>query len=185
MIKAHISKQPIKIDKFTNRYQMTCMLQKNDFPDNFQCLNIPVSFKLTLNDFINYFIPKKMLLARKKWIQEELRNTHISRKKKEYASMIEQKYGITPLDFSRRITRISNEILEYIRQNYDNVIDIVNEVGILNLEIPHCYYLSNNTGISVIELRFHTNFDTLNCGVKSNLIFNFKWMKKIFRDYFK
>ena len=174
VIKAHISKQPIKIDKFTNKYQMTCMLQKNDFPNNFQCLNIPVSFKLRLNDFINYFIPKKMLLARSKWIQEELRNSNFSRKKKEYARMIEQKYGITPLEFGRCIDKILNEILEYIRNNYNNVIKIENEVGILNLEIPECYYLSNKTGISVIDLRFHTNFDNLNCGVKSNLVFNFR-----------
>jgi len=185
LIMAHISKQPKKIDDFKILYQAICVLQSNNFPPNFQCLNIPISFKLRLNNFINYFIPKKLIMAHLKWYEEELKGGRGNRKKREYAKMIEQKYGISPLEFGIRIDKTLNEILQYIRNNYEDVIEIESEVGLLNPEIPEGYYLSDATSILQINLKFLTNFDNLNCGIKSNLIFNFKWMKSLFQKYFK
>lgn len=185
VIQAHISKQPIEIEKFKTRYQLMCMLQNNDFPSNFRCLNIPVSFKLVLNDFINYFIPKKMLLARAKWYNEELKISPHSRKKGEYARMIRNKYGITPLEFGNRLDQTLNDILSYIQTNYSEIIEINNEIGNLIPEIPRGYHLLDKTGIIIMELNFLTNFNQSNCGVKSELIFDFKWMRNIFSKYFK
>lgn len=184
IIIAHISKQPIQIGKFQNQYELISMLKNNNLPPNFQCLNIPISFHFILNDFIKYFIPKKMLLAHSKWYSEEIKSSRPTRKKTEFAKMIENKYKITPLQFGNIIDKILNEILSYIQINHKEVILIENEVGSLIPEIPKGYRRSESTGIVQIDLNFLTNFDVNNLGTKTKLIFNFQWMKKIIKKYF-
>lgn len=185
VIKGHISKQPKQLENYKTKYQLISFLQNNDLPPKFQCLNVPVIFKLALNDFINYFIPKKILIARSKWYNAELQSSVNTRKKQEYARMIENRYGISPLEFGKRLHQILNEILNYFSYHYNEIIEINNEIGTIRPIIPDAYHLSDNTGIAIIDLKFFTDFDQNNCGIKSELTFNFKWMKNIFDNYLK
>ena len=184
VVSLNVSKQPKRIEEFKNKYELVSFLKSNDFPEKFQFLNIPISFSLILNDFINYFIPKKMIMAHSRWYKLELKSRKNSRKKNEYAKMIENKYNISPLGFGIKLDKVLNEILLYIQNNFHKIIKIINIDGKIYPEIPTAYHLSEATGIIKINFNFTTNFDNLNCGTISHMIFDFRWMKKIFREFF-
>ncbi|MHA1697138.1 MAG: hypothetical protein ACTSUG_17945 [Candidatus Helarchaeota archaeon] len=184
LIFAHISKQPKLIEKRKIMYETISLLKTNQFPDKFQCVDIPIEFKLTLNDFIEYFIPKKILMAYDKWHKLEYKSAGFNRAKKVYADMIYNKFNQTPLQFSNRIDNVLNEIIHYIQENHEDIFDITNIEGILRPIMPKGYHLTEKTSIIELSLRFKTNLDQNNVGTKTIIIFSFEWMKQIFKKFF-
>ncbi len=184
LISSNISHQPKIIGKNILQFELISLLKTNIFPDKFQCLNIPVSYELNLNDFIEYYIPKKFLIASEKWYKMERFEGGSFRKKRQYAVMLKQKFGISPLEFNRRIQLVLEGLLYHIQKKYSNVIEIKNIKGILNPKIPKGYHRAENPGILSIRFKFETNFDNESCITQAHLIFDFKWMRNIFKKYF-
>ena len=184
LITSNISKQPKLLDKNTVQYELTSILKNNQFPKSFQCLNIPISFNLILNNFLEYFIPKRFLLAADKWYTLETYQKGSLRKRHEYFSMIKNKFGITPLEFNRRIQITLEEILTNIQLNFNNIIKIKNLKGFIIPKIPKGYHRAEKTGIIEISFKFETNFDNNQYVTHSLLTFEFNWMRKIFKTYF-
>lgn len=185
LVTSNISKQPKLLGKNTIQYELISVLRNNQFPKSFQCLNIPISFNLLLNSFLEYFIPKRFLLAADKWYTLETYQKGSLRKRREYFSMIKNKFGITPLEFNRKIQSILGEILTYIQENFNNIIKIKNLKGFIIPKIPKGYHRVERTGIIEISFKFETNFDNNQCVTHSFLTFDFNWMRKIFKTYFK
>ncbi|MFX1296284.1 MAG: hypothetical protein ACFFD2_15715 [Promethearchaeota archaeon] len=182
LIESHISKQPRLIEQKTLQYGFTSILKTELFPCILQCFNIPIHFDLNLNQFIEYFIPKKFLIALDKWVQMEKDNKK-NRIKNHYAQMIHNRFKITPLEFSHRIQLALNNMIIYIQENFNKVIQIRNKKGVILPEIPNAYHQAEKTGMLFIRFKFRTNFNNQNPGIKSLLIFNFKWMSKIFKKF--
>jgi hypothetical protein len=101
----------------------------------------------------------------------------------EFANMIKNKYNCTPLEFGKRIDAILNDIVLYIGENFEKVIKIENIEGHISPEIPTGYFLSDKTGVIEINFNFKTNFNSYQCATKSRMIFDFRWMRKIFTKY--
>ena len=184
LIISTISKQPKVIKNNVFQYELMSVLKSNDFPENFQCLNIPIKFNLVLNDFINYYIQKKFLVAANKWINMTRSRSSQLRKKREYSRMIENRFGITPLEFLERIQRVLEDILGYIQFHYNDIIEIKNLRGQIIPKIPTGYHRASQTGIIEIKFKFETNFDNSHRVTHSLLKFDFNWMRKIFKNYF-
>lgn len=184
LIISTISKQPKVIKNNVFQYELMSVLKSNDFPENFQCLNIPIKFNLVLNDFINYYIQKKFLVAANKWINMTRSRSTQLRKKREYSRMIENRFGISPLEFLERIQRVLEDILGYIQFHYNDIIEIKNLRGQIIPKIPTGYHRASQTGIIEIKFKFETNFDNNHRVTHSLLKFDFNWMRKIFKNYF-
>ncbi len=184
LITSYISKQPKLLDNNQIQYELVSILKNNQFPNSFQCLNIPISFNLILNNFLEYFIQKRFLLAANKWYTLETYQKGSLRKKREYFGMIKNKFGITPLEFNQRIQKVLEGILTYIQFNYNDIIKITNLKGFVLPKIPKGYHRVEKTGIIEIRFKFETNFDNNQCVTHSLLTFDFSWMRKIFKPYF-
>ena len=184
LITSYISKQPKLLDNNQVQYELVSILKNNQFPNSFQCLNIPISFNLILNNFLEYFIQKRFLLAADKWYTLETFQKGSLRKKREYFGMIKNKFGITPLEFNQRIHKVLEGILSYIQFNYNDIIKITNLKGFVLPKIPKGYHRVEKTGIIEIRFKFETNFDNNQCVTHSLLTFDFSWMRKIFKPYF-
>ncbi|MHA1793041.1 MAG: hypothetical protein ACTSVI_10385 [Promethearchaeota archaeon] len=185
LIKTQISAQPILLDKQTFQYEILSMLKTNQFPDyNFQCLNIPVALEITVNDLIEYYIPRKFLLALKEWEKIERAKSGFNRKENEISRMFRYKYGITPFEFLNRMNDIVNDILPYVQKNYDDVVKIQTIKGELIPEVPKGYQRTGKPRSNFILFEFKTHFDSRNCGTKAKITFNFKWLKKLMKKYF-
>ena len=183
LISTHISDQPKLIEKNVKKYELMATLKTNQFPNEFQCIDVPLNYELILNDFIEYFINRKFLNADRQYLKMEATGKGDSRKKGEYYRMIMNKYSITPLEFNRRIQIILAEILLYIQINYSKIITIDNLKGELIPKIPKGYHRIEETGILAIIYKFKTRFDNKNCVSHSFLTFKFNWMKKIFKKH--
>lgn len=182
LISTHISKQPKVIDKYITQYELTSLLKNNQLPEKFRCLNIPVGFEMVLNDFIEHFLQKKFLIAYSEWHKIEKKKFGPDRKKNHYAQMISNKYRITPLEFGSRIRTIIDMILAYIQKNHNSIIKIENIKGYITLSKLEGVYTSQKNGmVNKISMKFETSLDNDNFATKSNITFNFKWMKSIFR----
>ncbi len=182
LISTHISKQPKVIDKYITQYELTSLLKNNQLPEKFRCLNIPVGFEMVLNDFIEHFLQKKFLIAYSEWHKIEKKKFGPDRKKNLYAQMISNKYRITPLEFGSRIRTIIDMILAYIQKNHNSIIKIENIKGYITLSKLEGVYTSQKNGmVNKISMKFETSLDNDNFATKSNITFNFKWMKSIFR----
>ena len=183
LITSRISRQPIVIGKNIIKYELTSILKTDQFPERFLCLDIPINYELNLNDFIHHFVSKKFLYAEKKYLELEANGIRRSTKKNVYYNQIQNKYGIAPLMFNKKIQEILSNILIYIQKNYYNVINIENLTGFLAPQIPEAYHRADKTGILVINFKFTSRFDQKNLISHSYLIFKFDWMKKIFRKH--
>ncbi|MBD3214540.1 MAG: hypothetical protein GF311_18150 [Candidatus Lokiarchaeota archaeon] len=183
IISSHISKQPKLVGKKTFKYDLTSLMKTEKFPENFQCIDIPIKYDIKLNDFIQHFINKKFLIAQNKYLDLESAGVRISREKGEYRRMIQNRFGIPPLKFNKRIQLILEDIVHYIQKNFNKVIKIEIIEGNLIPEIPEGYHRVENTGQVILNLKFKTNFSNKNLITKAYLTFNFKWMKKIFKKY--
>ena len=184
LISSHISRQPKHIDKYVFQYELTSLLKTNQLPESFKCLNIPLTFNMVLNTFLRHFIPKKFLIAHSEWHKLEQKRTGLSHKKNYYSQMIDNKYGVPPLEFTRRIQLIIDNILNYIKNNHQKVIGITNLEGVIDVKRLDGLYLSKEGGIiKEIVLGFETNFDNNNFATHSLITFNFNWMRSIFKKY--
>lgn len=182
LIASHISKQPKVVDKYITQYELTSFLKNNQLPEKFRCLNIPLRFEMVLNEFIEHFIKKKFLIAFSEWHKLEKRKFGPDMKKNHYAQMISNKYKITPLEFGSRIKIIIDRILTYIQENHNSIIKIENIKGYITLSKLEGVYTSQKNGmVNKISMLFETSLDNDNFATKSNIIFNFKWMRSIFR----
>ncbi len=185
LIVSKISKQPKLLSNNVLQYELTSVLKTSQFPEKFQFLNIPIRFNLVLNNYLEYFIQKRFLGAADKWFTIATFEKGSFRKKNEYSRMIRNRFGINPLEFNKRIQRVLENILTYIQDNYYDVININNLTGILKPKVPKGYRRADKTGILEIGLGFETNFDNNQYTTHSLLIFDFNWMRKIFKNYFK
>ena len=182
LISTHISKQPKVVDKYITKYELTSFLKNNQLPEKFRCLNIPVGFEMVLNDYIEHFIQKKFLIAFSEWHKIEKKKFGPDKKKNHYAQMISNKYRITPAEFGSRIRTIIDRILVYIQKNHNSIIKIENIKGYITLSKLEGVYTSQKNGmVNKIRMKFETSLDNYNFATKSNITFNFKWMKSIFR----
>lgn len=182
LISTHISKQPKIVDKYITQYELTSFLKNNQLPEKFRCLNIPVRFEMVLNNFIEHFIQKKFLIAFSEWHKVEKKKFGPDRKKNFYAQMISNKYKITPLEFGSRIATIIDMILGYMQKNHNSIIKIENIKGYITLSNLEGVYTSQKDGmVNKVSMKFETSLDNDNFATKSNITFNFKWMKSIFR----
>ncbi len=184
LIVTTISKQPKILKDNAFQFEITSILKSNNFPQNFQCLNIPISFNLMLNDFLEYFIPKKFLTAADQWYRLTRYQIGSYRKKREYSRMIENRFKISPLEFNNRIQNVLEDILRYIQQYYDNVISIKDIRGQIIPKIPKGYHRIERTGIIEIRFKFEANFDNNQRVTHSLLNINTNWMRKVFKNYF-
>ena len=182
LISTHISKQPRIVDKYITQFELTSILKNNQLPERFRCLNIPVRFEMVLNDFIEHFIKKKFLIAYSQWRKVEKKKFGPDKKKIFYAQMISNKYRITPLELGSRIRIIIDDILGYIQKNHNSIIKIKNIKGYITLSNLEGVYTSQKNGmVNKISMKFETSLDNDNFATKSNITFNFKWMRSIFR----
>ena len=182
LLVSHISRQPKVVDKYITQYELTSFLKNNRLPEKFKCLNIPVRFEMVLNEFIEHFIQKKFLIAFSEWHKLEKRKFGPDRKKNHYAQMISNKYNVTPLEFGNRIKIVIDRILAYIQENHNTIIEINNIKGYITLSKLEGVYTSQKDGIvNKISMYFETSLDNENFATKSNILFNFKWMRSIFR----
>ena len=182
LLVSHISRQPKVVDKYVTQYELTSFLKNNRLPEKFKCLNIPVRFEMVLNEFIEHFIQKKFLIAFSEWHKLEKRKFGPDMKKNHYAQMISNKYKITPLEFGNRIKIVIDRILAYIQENHNTIIEINNIKGYITLSKLEGVYTSQKDGIvNKISMYFETSLDNDNFATKSNILFNFKWMRSIFR----
>jgi len=182
LISSYISKQPKVVDKYITQYELTSLLKNNQLPERFKCLNIPVSFNMVLNDYIEHFIPKKFLIAFSEWHKLEKKKYGPDKKKNHYAQMLSNKYGITPLEFGSRIKTIIDVILENIQKNQNSIIKIENIKGFITLtKLEGVVTSQKDRTIYEIRMIFETSLDNDNFATKSCITFNFKWMKSIFR----
>jgi len=185
LISTQVSRQPKMVGKNQKKYQITSILKYNQFPEKFQCLNIPISFTIILNEFIAFFIPKKFLIASFEWYKMETSRIRNIAKENRLKQMIYNRYKVTPLKFNEIFGRIMSDILEYIKINYKDVIKIENINGHITPKAPRGIYEVQPTGLEkkIIELNFETSYDDRNVATQSNIIFNFNWMRKIFKNY--
>ncbi|TFG11344.1 MAG: hypothetical protein EU535_07345 [Promethearchaeota archaeon] len=184
LIVSTISKQPKITSRNVYQYELMSLLKASDFPEKFQCLNIPISFNLILNDFLEYYIPKKYLIAADKWYKMTRFQKGSLRKKNQYSNMIKNRFGINPLEFNNRIQKLLESMLYYIQTNYDDIIKIENIKGNIIPKIPEGYHRIEKTGVVEIRFNFETNFDNCQKVSHSYLYFDFNWMRKLFKKFF-
>ena len=74
--------------------------------------------------------------------------------------------------------------MNYIQINFNDIIKIKIIKGKLIPKIPKGYRRSIKPGILIVKFKFETNFDNENCITQAHLIFDFKWMRNIFKKFF-
>lgn len=178
------SDNPEKIKRISREIIAYLINNTDILPEKFQCLSVPVKINIILNDFIGYFIPRRFLLASNKWYDMKRYRNYNLRKIRMYEQMIWKKYKITPLEFNERIHLVLKTITAYIRENYNEIIQIENLRGKFIPKIPKGFQHLENPSIFLIQLKFETNFDYNNYISKSFINLDFNWMSENFRKYF-